>query len=69
VSLYLGPGWLPVNRKQEQDMATKSLGPTFRLDKSSGKITKRPPRVAAGQKRNKIAKATREAKAWKAKSK
>jgi hypothetical protein len=34
-----------------------------------GKVKSNPPRMAAGQKRNKAMKAAREEKAWKAKSK
>jgi hypothetical protein len=46
-----------------------TLGPGFKLDKATGKIVKRAPRLPAGQMANKHKQAARKAKQWKAKSK
>jgi hypothetical protein len=47
-------------------MTSKTIGSGFRF--SAGKIVKRPPKMAAGQKRNQTMKASRLTKAWAAKS-
>jgi hypothetical protein len=49
-------------------MTTKSLGPGYRIDKS-GKLTKRPPRMAPVLARAQKAKADRQEKQWRGKSK
>jgi hypothetical protein len=46
---------------------TKSIGSGYRI--SGGKVVKRPPRMAAGQKKNKALKAARLAKKWAERSK
>jgi ribosomal protein S30 len=48
-------------------MTTKSLGSSFKI--SGGKVVKRPPRMPAGQKKNKALKASRLAKQWAERSK
>lgn len=48
-------------------MATKSLGPGFKL--KDGKLTKRPPRMAPVLARAQKAKADRQEKQWRGKSK
>lgn len=48
-------------------MTSKTIGSGFRI--SAGKVVKRAPRMPAGQAANAYAKAAREEKAWRAKSK
>lgn len=52
-------------------MSTKPLTGFVHVTDKEGKVrvVKRPPRMAAGQKRNQAMKANREEKAWRAKSK
>lgn len=68
MTLASGKGWIPPTRKQEIAMSTKPVK-GIRLDKKSGQIVKTPPRMAAGQKRNKALKTARLAKKWAEKSK
>jgi len=65
MTLYLGPGWMPVTRKQEQDMSTLPVK-GLRLDKKSGQFVQTKP---AYRTKNKALKTARLAKAWAEKSK
>jgi hypothetical protein len=60
MSFYTGPGWLD---PKEHPMTSKSLGPGYRL-KDGKTIAKKPPRMAAGQRKKIEGKAKREAAAW-----
>jgi hypothetical protein len=60
MTLTTGGGWI--------SMATKPLGRNYRVT-ASGAVTKRPPRMAAGQRKNQEAKARRLDRQWRAKSK
>jgi hypothetical protein len=59
VTLTTGIGWI--------NMATRSLGPGYRVTKDG--VAKKPPRMAAGQRKNQEAKARRLERQWRAKGK
>ncbi len=65
MTLYLGPGWMPVTRKQEQDMSTLPVK-GLRLNKKSGQVVQTKTTYRG---RNKALKTARLAKAWAEKSK